>query len=1007
MVRRLIVLVSVFTLIASTPVAALEPDVRVPDDVRREINQAKQSGVYLVRLEAAPVVAYEGEIRGFAATRPAEGKKINPTSANVRKYAAHLTARHDALLQTVPGATKVADYVYSYNGFAAVLTAAQAQALRQADGVQAVVKDELRQLTTDRTPDFLGLTDEGGLWAELGGQGLAGEDVIIGVIDTGIWPEHPSFSDQTDLADRPGNSGKRTRAYDAPPADWHGICQSGERWSQDDCNNKLIGARYFLAGHTHAGIIKEDFKSARDADGHGTHTASTAGGNAGVSAEILNSELGEVSGMAPRARIAAYKACWVSGCATSDLVAAIDHAVADGVDVINYSIGSDASTLLSEDDVAFLNATLNGVYVATSAGNAGPGASTVGSPASVPWLTSVGASTKDRTFENSVVLGNGAEFVGVSVTGGTDQLPLIDSADVTPNAGFEEEDAELCFLGSLPASEVSGKIVLCKRGINARVEKSQAVAEAGGAGMVLYNELATEALVSDNHYIPSSHVSLADGTAIKGYIDTLGASAVATITSSHPADDQGSVMADFSSRGPDRAAGDLIKPDVTAPGVNILAGNTPAAVLGAPGQLFQAISGTSMASPHVAGIGALLRQAHPLWTPAMIKSALMTTGRQDVFKEDGATPADPFDMGAGHIVPNSAVDPGLVYDAGLFDYFAFLCGATVAIHPDDCAFLESEGFSFDGSDLNLASIGIADLAGTQTVSRTVTNVDETEATYTASVDAPAGISVVVEPASFTVAPGVTQEFTVTFTTGAAIPDQWAFGSLTWGDGSHSVRSPLAIKPVGVAAPEEQMGTGTTGTLSYDVTFGYEGPFSADPWGLIGATETAGNVVDDPADNINVALASGVGITVHEVVVPADTEYSRFSLFDDYTDGEDDLDLYVFGPIGPDYAFVGGSGSATSEEEVNVEELAAGTYDVIVHGWETDGPDANYTLFSWNVPGSASGNMTVASTTDTATIAGTATITVTWSDLDADTKYLGAAAYNGGSSGQTIIRVDTD
>jgi subtilisin family serine protease len=1005
-IRRLVVLVSALTLMAVTPVVAQGPDSRVPDEVRREINSEKQSGVYLVRLAADPAVAYEGGVRGLAATKPAAGKKIDPTSGAVRRYTAHLTARHDQVLQAVPGATKIADYVYSYNGFAAVMSAAQADVVRQIEDVQAVVKDELRQPTTDRTPDFLGLRGSGGLWDDVGGVGQAGEDIIIGVIDTGIWPEHPSFSDQVDLADRPGSSGKRTRAYDAPPAHWHGSCQSGEQWSKDDCNYKLIGARYFLAGHTHAGIIGEDFKSARDADGHGTHTASTAGGNAGVSASILGADLGTVSGMAPRARIAAYKACWVSGCATSDLVSAIDRAVADGVDVINYSIGSSASTLLGEDDVAFLFAALNGVYVATSAGNDGPDASTVGSPASVPWLTTVGASTKDRTFQNTVELGNGSAYTGASVTGGTAQLPIVDAAALTPNAGFDADDVRLCFVGSLPSAAVQGKIVLCQRGTTARVEKSQAVGQAGGAGMVLYNALATEATVTDNHYVPTSHVSLADGQAIKAYIASAGAGAVATITASEIADAQGSVMADFSSRGPNRAAGDLMKPDVTAPGVNILAGNTPAAVLGAPGQLFQAISGTSMSSPHVAGIGALLRQAHPEWTPAMIKSALMTTARQDVVKEDGATAADPFDMGAGHVVPTSATDPGLVYDAGLFDYFAFLCGATSAVHPDDCAFLEGEGYSFDASDLNLAAVGIAELAGVQTITRTVTNVGPA-GTYEVAVDAPAGIGVEVTPSTLTLDAGETATFEVSFTTlsGADI-DAWTFGSFTWSDGSRSVRSPLAIKPTALSAPDEQMGTGTSGSLTYEVTFGYEGPFAADDWGLVAATETPGNVVDDPANDINVALETEVGVTFHEVVVPAGTEYARFSLFDDYTDGEDDLDLYVFGS-GPDFPFAGGSGSPSSEEEVSIDEPAAGTYLVVVHGWQTDGADANYTLFNWNVPAVGSGTMTVTSSTAMAALAETATIDVAWTGLTAGTKYLGAVAYNAGATGQTIIRVDTD
>ncbi|MCA1571798.1 MAG: hypothetical protein LC798_16095 [Chloroflexi bacterium] len=363
-------------------------------------------------------------------------------------------------------------------------------------------------------------------------------------------------------------------------------------------------------------------------------------------------------------------------------------------------------------------------------------------------------------------------------------------------------------------------------------------------------------------------------------------------------------------------------------------------------------------------------------------------------------------MGAGHIVPNSAVDPGLVYDAGLLEYFAFLCGASTAVHPDDCAFLEGEGFSFDASDLNLASIGIGELAGRQTVTRTVTNAGGA-GTYTVSVDAPEGIAVEVSPSTLTLAAGQTASYEVTFTTQAnAAIDEWTFGSLTWSDGSHSVRSPIAITPTALAAPDEQSGTGTAGSLSYDVTFGYTGAFTVDDWGLVAATQTPGNVVDDPANDINVALDTGVGITIHEVNVPAGTEYARFSLFDDYTDGADDLDLYVFGPA-PGSPFVGGSGSATSEEEVSVDEPAPGTYLVVVHGWGTDGPDANYSLFNWNVPATGSGNMTVTSSDAVAVIGESATITVDWAGLTAGTKYLGAAAYNGGALEQTVIRVDTD
>ncbi|MDQ3655887.1 MAG: S8 family serine peptidase, partial [Chloroflexota bacterium] len=717
----MVTLIMLLTVMVS-PVSAVTPQ-PVPDDAIDK----KASRTYIVRLEADPVVAYEGGTNGLAATKPGPGEKINPNSPTVKAYASHLTSTHDSTLAALgPGAHKIHDYVYSFNGFSAVLTGRQAVMLAKSDGVVSVTPDELRQPVTDNSPEFLGLTDPGGLWDQLGGQGSAGEDVIIGVIDTGIWPEHPSFADRDEL-------GKRI--YRQVPG-WHGKCVPGEEWNGSHCNQKLIGAQYYADGFlAFEPLADGEFNSTRDSDGHGTHTASTAGGNANVEASILGSDLGTVSGIAPRARIAAYKACWNgqigAGCATSDLVEAIDQAVADGVDVINYSIGSSAQSLTSPDDIAFLFAADAGVFVSASAGNNGPGASTVGSPAGVPWLTSVGASTQDRNFEGSVALGNGASYTGVTITGGTDQLPIVDSEDLTPNGDFTPEQTELCFLGSLVPTEVAGKIVLCQRGVNARVEKSQAVAEADGAGMVLYNAVANQSLNTDNHYVPSIHVDVDTGTAIKAYIDAAGPAATAQIFGGSAVDDPSAPdMASFSSRGPNGAAPDLIKPDVTAPGVNILAGNTPAALLGSPGEFFQAISGTSMSSPHVAGSAALLVQAHPDWTPAMIKSALMTTAHQDVDKEDGTTAADPFDMGAGHIVPTPAADPGLVYDAGFLDYLAFLCGSTDAVGPSTCDFLAANQFSFDASDLNVASIGIADLAGVQTVTRTVTNVGDA-GTYTA------------------------------------------------------------------------------------------------------------------------------------------------------------------------------------------------------------------------------------------------------------------------------------
>jgi hypothetical protein len=954
---------------------------------------------YIVQLADDPAVTYGGGRAGLPATRPGQGRKLDPNDANVRRYVAFLEGQHQAALGAVGASTaKFYDYRYSFNGFAATLTPAQVRALLRQPGVVAVTPDSLRRPATHNTPSFLGLSGGGGLWDQLGGQGAAGEDVVVGVIDTGIWPEHPSFSDQLDLADRPGASGKRTQAYGPPPAGWHGACQAGEQWNTDDCNNKLIGARYFLTGYGHFGVITDDYLSPRDADGHGTHTASTAAGNGGVEALLFGRNLGTgpLSGMAPRARVAAYKACWngdAGGCATSDLVAAIDTAVADGVDVINYSIGSDTPALLNPDAVSFLFAADAGVYVSVSNGNAGPGAGTTGSPAATPWVTAVGASTHSATFANTVTLGNGASYVGASVTPGVGPAPLVDAAA----AG-----SELCLVGQLDPAVVTGRIVLCKRGTNARVEKSLAVKVAGGIGMVLYNAVGAQAVVTDNHYVPSTHIAVDAGLEVKAYVASAGAAATATLSPGTATDDPSAPsMADFSSRGPNGASPDVIKPDVTAPGVNVLAGASPTPLLGAPGQLFQSISGTSMSSPHNAGSGALLVQLHPDWTPAMVKSALMTTAHQAVNKEDFATAADPFDIGAGHISPTPAADPGLVYDAGFVDYLRYLCGER-ALSPSG-ATCKAVG-SIDPSDLNLPSFGVASLAGVQTVTRTVTNVGAA-GTYAVLVDAPPGIDVSVSPASFTIAAGGTESYEVTFTTQAgATFDAWSFGALTWSDGSHSVRSPIAVKPVALAAPAEVSGTGTSGSLDYAIRFGYGGTFETASHGLVPATTTAGHVVDDPANDIEVALVTGVGVTEHEFAVPAGTRHLRFATFDGQTDGADDLDLYLYDPDGN---LVDGSGSPTAQEQVDAAFPAAGTWTVVVHGWQTDGADSNYTLFGWMVGDADAGNMTVTAP-GTAVQGATATVTVSWSGLTAGGRYLGAVSYGNGTDeiGSTLVSIAT-
>lgn len=977
-----------------------------PDVGNASRQQVKgSSNVYLVRMAEEPVVAYRGGIPGLRATKAAPGAKINPTAPDVVRYVGYLNGRHDTALNGVGGGRKLYDYTYSFNGFAAELSASQAAKLAATPGVVSVTQDEIREADTSSTPNFLGLTVPGdGLWDQTGGVGSAGENIIIGVIDTGIWPEHPSFSDRTGVGPNDQN-GKLD--YLRIPG-WHGRCVPGENFTADMCNQKLIGAQYFNAGYGgNAGVdeaMPHEFNSPRDFNGHGTHTASTAGGNHNVQATGAASVFGSISGIAPRARIAAYKALWhtASGSGsgtTSDLVEAIDTAVADGVDVINYSISGSQTNFMDPVEVSFLFAADAGVFVATSAGNSGPTASTVAHPS--PWITTVAAGTHNRDGKGSVTLGNGATYNGASVATAVGPAPLIASV----NAGKADATAanvELCFLGTLDPAKVSGKIVVCKRGVNARTEKSQAVSQAGGVGMILYND-PDSSLNADFHFVPTVHVNSEAGLAIKAYAATPGATA--TINQAEIVyNAQAPFTASFSSRGPMKAGGgDLLKPDLIAPGQDILAAVAPP---GNNGRLFDLYSGTSMSSPHVAGLAALLKDLHPNWTPMMIKSALMTTGYNVLDAGSDATRI--FRQGAGHVQPNWAADPGLVYTAGWTEWLGFLCG-TGQLQASYCSGPKS--IKIDPSDLNVPSIAIGDLAGEQAVTRKVTNVSGTARTFTASVSGMAGVNVTVDPSTLALAPGQSGTFKVTFTRTGAELNAYTGGHLTWTSDDYNVRIPLVVRPVPLAAPSEVKGMGATGTVSFPVKFGYTGSYAASPRGLVAAETVDGTVADDPTDEF---VVGGQGIQSYNVTIPAGTRYARFSLFDGLTDGQDDLDLYVYSGS----TFVGGSGSGTSAEQVNLTNPAAGVYTVYVHGWGTDGPDAQFRLFMWQV-GADAGNLEVTAPA-TATVGAEETVKLVWNNLAAGTaplpwndvtpatKYLGAVDHigaTGTSVGLTIVGVD--
>jgi subtilisin family serine protease len=962
------------------------------------------AGSYIVVMAADPVVSYTGDEPGLAATAVAPDEKVDTDSPAVEEYVEHLETEQQEVLAAsgVGAAVQGQSFTYALNGFEATLDEAGVAALLRQSKVANVVPNTLRQLTTDNTPQYLGLSAPKGPWAS----GFTGEDVVVGVIDSGIWPEHPSLADDGTYDDLP--------EYDDVELD----CDFGDTaYNEDDaefeCNNKLLGA-YDMRTSYKEQVGAELYDSARDYDGHGTHTATTAAGNRDVRATLFGIDRGLVSGIAPRARVIAYSACGSLGCVTSDLLGAVDQAVADGVDVINYSIGGGAS-LTDPVDMAFLFAADANVWVATSNGNDGPGAETVGGPASVPWVTAVGASTQNRTFSATARLANGQIAVGASITNGTTGglKPLVDAEALGNELCEEPDEGEAAF-----SADITGKIVLCLRGGNARVDKSRVVAAAGGAGMILYNPNDVQALVTDNHWVPSVHINFTSGQFVKGYIDAV-ANPRASITAGKKVNAQGSVMADFSSRGANPVAPDIIKPDVTGPGVNILAGNTPTPWIdnegpGAPGQLFQSISGTSMSSPHVAGLFALLRQAHPEWSAAMAKSAVMTTARQDVVKEDGTTPADPFDMGAGYIDPagsptkaGSVFAPGLVYDAGLFDYYGFLCDADPGVFADPaglCSTLAASGYATTATDLNLASIGASAVAGSITVERTVTSVADKARRWTSDIEAPPGFEVTVEPSSFRIEPGETVTYSVTITSVDAPVDEWRFGSLTWSSGSYTAYSPIAAKAALFAAPDTVTGEGTEGSVTIPVGFGYTGAYTAAAHGPVADTPLEGSVAQDPDQEFNPNDPVGVAALPIDV---AGSALLRLTLSeaDLAPDGNGiDIDLYLV----KDNRIVAASTAGGTSEQIDLVLPADGAYTLYVHGWLV-GEDntVDFTVHSWSVPlAPDTGALQIDSAPESAVTGAVDEVVASWSGLEPGTEYLGAVSHSddAGLLGLTLVEI---
>ncbi|PAN34977.1 hypothetical protein PAHAL_6G135900 [Panicum hallii] len=723
------------------------------------------------------------------------------------KEHARATESHHELLGSVLDSKEMAQdsIFYSYtkniNGFAAHVEEDVANQIAEHPDVVTVMESKMLKLHTTRSWDFMDLERDGQILPEsIWKHAKFGQDVIIANLDSGVWPESTSFTDD-DMGEVPQR--------------WKGSCLDTVKYAVP-CNKKLIGAKYFNKDMLLSNPAVVDANWTRDTEGHGTHTLSTAGGSFVPRASLFGYANGTAKGGAPRARVAAYKVCWSGECATADVLAGFEAAIHDGADVISVSFGQDApladvQSLFHEAvTLGSLHAATQGISVICSAGNSGPYDDTVVNAA--PWVITVAASTVDRDFPNVLTLGNSAHMKGMSLESTTlhssTLYPMVDArhagqANTSPFAASE------CGMGTLDPAKVKGKIVVCMRGGDVpRVNKGMAVLNAGGAGMILANDrMDGDDIVADPHVLPATMITYSEAVALHNYMTSTN-NPVANIS---PSKTEVGVknspsIARFSSRGPSGMLPSVMKPDIAAPGVDILAAFTEYV---SPTELasdkrrseYAILSGTSMSCPHISGVIGLLKAARPEWSPAAMRSAIMTTARtQDntgaPMRDHDGKEANAFAYGAGNVHPNRAVDPGLVYDAAPEDYFTFLC--SMGFSTADMKRLSAGKFACPAKappmeDLNYPSIVVPSLRGSQTVVRRLKNVGR-PAKYLASWRAPIGVGMEVKPTVLEFSKiGEEKTFNVTVMSQKdKVGIGYVFGKLVWTDGTHYVRSPVAV-----------------------------------------------------------------------------------------------------------------------------------------------------------------------------------------------------------------------
>ncbi|GLJ34246.1 hypothetical protein SUGI_0688160 [Cryptomeria japonica] len=689
-----------------------------------------------------------------------------PSQDNGHSYTT-AAALHLDMLESVHGSREAAEgslkysYWKSFGGFAALISPSHVQQLLDMDGVVSVFESKNLQVLTTRSWDFIGFP------ASAQNNNLDYQsDIIIGVLDTGVWPESESFNDV---------------GFGPVPSKWKGGCQTTSDFTA--CNKKLVGAKFYrsLPGP----LFKQDFLSPRDGEGHGTHTSSTAAGNYITNASLYGVAQGDARGGVPGARIAMYKVCWIATfddtCTDADILAAFDDAIYDGVDIISVSLGVYTSPKYFEDSIAIgsFHATKRGILVANSAGNTGPMKGSVINYS--PWSLTVAASTTDRKLDSQLLLGNNISIDGTAINTYTMEkpwYPLVYGGD-PGNFSFNSSiTSSICGHDSLNHTDVKGKIVLCHSSL---IVPDDYIFRRGGAGLILIRDGNND--VAFPYFNPATAITTKQAEVVLSYINST-SSPVANIQKTSTPKVPAPIVASFSSRGYNPITFDILKPDITAPGVNILASwskNVPVTDYADETRFpdFNIISGTSMSTPHVAGAAGFVKSHHNDWSATAIKSALMTT----VFIMDPTLAGNgdvEFGHGAGQINPIMATNLGLVFDATLDDYINFLCredynDTTLPLVIGD--FREPIQAEFPRTVTNVG----------------VTNVGVAKSTYKASVSAPSGIDVKIEPNTLSFS-SLNQKlsYNVTIKGRSIVTNTLLSGSLTWSYCNYTVRSPITI-----------------------------------------------------------------------------------------------------------------------------------------------------------------------------------------------------------------------